>query len=121
MIYESWKLFADVLSNKTRFDIIMLLKKEGELSVSKICKRLNYEQSRVSHNLRCLLNCGFVEVEQRGKNRIYRINDEMRRILNELEKYITEYERKLVSCGILKEERDKDVKDKIKGMLLYER
>lgn len=105
MMYESWKLFADVLSNKTRFDIIMLLKKKKELSVSKICKKLGYEQSKVSHNLKCLLNCGFVEVEQRGKNRIYRINDEIKRILGGLEKYIAEYEKRLVSCGVLKEEK----------------
>jgi|Deesub1362B_J571_1020462.scaffolds.fasta_scaffold00071_115 ArsR family transcriptional regulator len=105
MIYGSWKLFADVLSNKTRFDIVTLLRKEGELNVSEICKRLGYEQSRVSHNLKCLLNCGFVDVEQRGKNRIYRISDEVKRILDELEEYIAEYEKRLVSCGVLREER----------------
>ena len=107
MIYESWKLFADILSNKTRFDIVMLLSQEGELNVSEICKRLGYEQSRVSHNLKCLLNCGFVEVEQKGKNRIYRISDEIKRILNKLEKYIAEYEKRLVSCVVLKEENDR--------------
>jgi len=105
MMYESWKLFADVLSNKTRFDIVMLLRENREMSVSEICQKLGYEQSRVSHNLRCLLNCGFVEVEQRGKNRIYRVSDEIRAILDELEIYISEYEKRLVSCGVLKEER----------------
>ena len=108
MMYKSWKLFADVLSNKTRFDIVMLLRKEGELSVLEICKKLGYEQSRVSHNLKCLLNCGFVEVEQRGKRRIYRISDEIKRILDELEKYMAEYEKRLVSCGVLREEDKKE-------------
>lgn len=104
MIYESWKHFANVLSNRTRFDIVMLLRKEGELSVSEICHRLGYEQSRVSHNLKCLLNCGFVEVEQRGKNRIYRMSEVANRILDDLEDYMAEYRKKLVSCGVLNEE-----------------
>ena len=108
MMYESWKLFADVLSNRTRFDIVMLLSQGGELNVSEICRELGYEQSRVSHNLRCLLNCGFVDVEQRGKNRIYRISDEIRAILDELERYISEYEKRLVSCGVLKEGKRKE-------------
>ena len=108
MMYESWKLFADVLSNKTRFDIVMLLRENREMSVSEICQKLGYEQSRVSHNLRCLLNCGFVEVERRGKNRIYRISNEVEGIINELENYISEYEKRLVSCGVLREEKGKE-------------
>ena len=104
MMYESWKFFADVLSNRTRFDIVMLLRQEGELNVSEICQKLGYEQSRVSHNLKCLLNCGFVEVEQRGKKRVYRMNETASRILEALETYMEEYQRKLVSCGVLKEE-----------------
>ncbi len=104
MMYESWKFFADVLSNRTRFDIVMLLRQEGELNVSEICQKLGYEQSRVSHNLKCLLNCGFVEVEQRGKKRVYRMSETASRILDALETYMEEYQRKLVSCGVLKEE-----------------
>jgi DNA-binding transcriptional ArsR family regulator len=104
MMYESWKHFASVLSNRTRFDIVTLLRREGEMSVSEICHRLGYEQSRISHNLKCLLNCGFVEVEQRGKNRIYRMSEIVSKILDDLEDYMTEYQKKLISCGILKEE-----------------
>lgn len=105
-MFRSWKLFADVLSNKTRFDIVMLLREEGELNVSEICTKLGYEQSRVSHNLKCLLNCGFVEVRQDGKNRVYRIREEIKTILDGIEKHILEYEKRLVSCGILEEERE---------------
>lgn len=105
MMYESWKLFADVLSNRTRFDIVMLLRREGELSVSEICQKLGYEQSRVSHNLKCLLNCGFVEVEQRGKKRIYRMGEIVGRILDDLENYMAEYQKKLVSCGVLNDQK----------------
>ena len=113
MKFQSWKLFADVLSNRTRFDIVMLLRKKKEMNVSEICHKLGYEQSRVSHNLKCLLNCGFVEVEQRGKNRVYRISKEIEKILNDLEKYIAEYEKKLISCGVLKNERSVMTPEKV--------
>jgi len=106
MIFGSWKYFARVLSNRTRFDIIMLLRKEGELSVSEMCEKLGYEQSRVSHNLRCLLNCGFVEVKQKGKRRIYRISETTSRILDALETHMAEYQKRLVSCGVLREESE---------------
>ncbi len=114
MIFESWKHFARVLNNRTRFDIVLLLRKEGGLSVSEICERLGYEQSRVSHNLKCLLNCGFVEVEQRGKRRIYRMSEIACRILDALEDYMEEYQRQLVKCGVLREELE-NAAEKVKS------
>ena len=117
MIFESWKHFAKVLGNRTRFDIITLLRKEGEFSVSEICQKLGYEQSRVSHNLKCLLNCGFVEVEQRGKKRVYRTSQIADRILDILETYMAEYHRQLVSCGVLKEEKNSERKVEIQRVI----
>ena len=64
-----YKLFFKAFSNKTRFDIINLLRK-GPKHVSDICKELNFEQSRVSHNLKCLEDCGFVNSKWNGKNKI---------------------------------------------------
>jgi hypothetical protein len=32
------------------------------------------EQSRGSQNLGCLLNCGFVQWEWQGKNKVYRLH-----------------------------------------------
>jgi len=103
MMYESFKLFARVLSNRTRFDIVMQLM-EREMSVLELCEVLGYEQSRVSHNLKCLLNCGFVEVKQRGKRRIYRLNNEIKDLILNIKKHIQLYESRLKECGILKEE-----------------
>jgi len=102
MMYESFKLFARVLSNRTRFDIVMLLM-EREMSVLELCDALGYEQSRVSHNLRCLLNCGFVEVERRGKRRIYRLNGEIKELISKIKNHIQLYESRLRECGILRE------------------
>ncbi len=103
MMYESFKLFAGVLSNRTRFDIVMLLMKR-EMSVLKLCSESGYEQSRVSHNLRCLLNCGFVDVEQQGRRRVYSLNHEMKDLISGMENHIQLYEARLRKCDILREE-----------------
>lgn len=102
-MYESFKLFSGVLANRTRFDIVMQLM-EREMSVLELCDALGYEQSRVSHNLRCLLNCGFVDVEQQGRRRVYRLSPEMRELISGIKNHIQLYESRLRRCGILREE-----------------
>lgn len=98
--YEAFRLFSKVLANETRFNMVLLLM-EKEQNVSDICKALNYEQSRVSHNLKCLLNCGFVDVEQRGRERVYKLRDEIKGIMLGISKHIEAYEENLESCNIL--------------------
>ena len=66
-------LFFKAFSNETRLKIIDLLK-EGALTVTEICEKTGFEQSRVSHNLKCLENCGFVIAEQNGKWRKYSLD-----------------------------------------------
>lgn len=106
MNITSYKLFFKALSNKTRFEIIQLLRKEP-LDVTSISKRLGFEQSRVSHNLKCLENCGFVVARRRGKNKVYFLDKEhIIPILNEIDKHIEKYEKRLKSCGVLKEKPD---------------
>ena len=67
---ELYKLFFKAFSNRTRFEIIKLLRK-GSFSVGEITKKTSFEQSRVSHNLKCLEACGFVVSE---KNEILKKN-----------------------------------------------
>ena len=98
--YNAFRLFSKVLANETRFNIIMVLI-ERELSVSEICEALNYEQSRVSHNLKCLLNCGFVDFERRGRERVYRIKPEIREIMLRIGEHIRAYEDSLEKCEML--------------------
>ncbi len=105
MMYESFKLFAGVLTNRTRFDIVSALKKR-DMSVTEICNHTGYEQSRVSHNLKCLLNCGFVDVKQDGKKRIYRLNPDIKDLISKIEEHISVYELRLKRCGILRDERE---------------
>ena len=50
-----------------------MLRKEKK-NVSDIIKELKMEQSAVSHDLKRLKDCGFVEVEVKGKFRYYKLN-----------------------------------------------
>ncbi len=67
-------------------------------------RALGIEQSRVSHNLACLLNCGFVEWEWNGKNKVYRLHPDLQPILVGIEKHLTKYAPALESCQTLESE-----------------
>lgn len=67
------KFFFETLGNQTRWDIIRLLQKK-HCRVTDIAKRLSYEQSLISHHLKRLEICGFVNVETNGTERIYYVN-----------------------------------------------
>jgi DNA-binding transcriptional ArsR family regulator len=70
---ETCYKFFSVLGNPTRLATLESLK-ERSMNVSQLSKSLGQEQSMISHNLRPLVRCGFVEVERRGKERFYSIN-----------------------------------------------
>jgi len=70
---SSYNLFFETISNKLRMKIIKLLQKES-LTVGGISKKVNEEQSKVSHNLKKLKECHFVEARRQGKNMIYSLN-----------------------------------------------
>lgn len=98
----SYKLFFKALSNKTRFEIINALRK-GPKSVSDIIKKTGFEQSRISHNLKCLIDCGFVENNRNGKQVIYSLNNEtVKPLLELIDKHIGKYSAHLKQCGVIK-------------------
>lgn len=68
-------MFFGNLANPLKIEIITALK-EKPLSVSEIAKKLNVEQSKLSHALKALNNCSIVKVKQSGKKRIYSLNKE---------------------------------------------
>lgn len=70
---SSYKRFFDTLANKTRLDIIHVLKNKS-LNVSELTEKLPYEQSTISHNLKRLKTCRFVYCEKKGKQRYYELN-----------------------------------------------
>ena len=95
-------LFFKAFSNETRLEIIDLLK-GGALTVTELCEKTGFEQSRVSHNLKCLENCGFVVAEQNGKWRKYSLDKEtILPMVKLFDKHIKKYKGRLECCGVIK-------------------
>jgi len=98
----SYNLFFKAFSNNTRFEIIKLLRKKP-MSVSEIIEKTGFEQSRISHNLKCLESCGFVNAKQNGKQRIYGLDKKhIIPILKGINKHIKSYNKRLIICGVIK-------------------
>jgi len=70
---HSYNTFFETIANKTRLNIVEALLKKP-MSVTEICNSLNEEQSKISHNLKCLADCHFLDVKKQGKKRIYSLN-----------------------------------------------
>lgn len=98
-----YREFFRALSNQTRFAMVQLLRERPHY-VNEMAERLGVEQSRVSHNLACLLNCGFVEWEWNGKNKVYRLNSDLQPVLTGIEKHLVKYAPALDSCQTLASE-----------------
>lgn len=103
MNFRFYREFFRALSNQTRFSIVQLLRKRPYY-VNEMVESLGIEQSRISHNLSCLLNCGFVEWQWNGKNKVYRLNPDLQPVLAGIEKHLTKYAPALEGCQTLKSE-----------------
>ncbi len=105
MMKSSYTLFFKALSNDTRLRIMDLLRK-GPRNATEIGEALDIEQSLVSHNLACLINCGFVLANQNGKNKVCSLNKEtVIPLLEIIDRHIKEYGKSLEGCKILKDVR----------------
>ncbi len=92
MKYASFDHFFTILGNKQRVKLLQLLSNEGPKSVSAITKALKSDQSAISHNLKRLLLCHFVTVQQVGKERIYSINeDTVKPLFDQIDKHVKKY------------------------------
>ncbi|MGH2612467.1 MAG: ArsR/SmtB family transcription factor [Rhabdochlamydiaceae bacterium] len=92
MKYTSFDDFFTVLGSKQRVKILQFLNAEGEQSVSSMSNKLKIEQSAVSHDMKRLLLCHFVEVKREGKERIYTINKETSQpLFNLIQKHVETY------------------------------
>src|SRR5215469_8478378 len=98
-----YREFFRALSNQTRFSIVQLLRSKPHY-VNEMAEKLGIEQSRISHNLACLLNCGFVGWEWNGKNKVYRLNPDLLPILIGIEKHLAKYAPALETCHTLERE-----------------
>jgi len=101
--FRLYREFFRALANGTRFSIVQLLREKPHY-VNAIAEELEIEQSRVSHNLACLLNCGFVEWEWSGKKKVYRLNSDLLPILGGIDKHLARFASALNSCQVLEKE-----------------
>jgi len=65
-----------VLGNRTRLEILELLREHGELNVQDIVERVGASQPQVSNHLACLRWCGFVTNRREHRAMYYRLADE---------------------------------------------
>ncbi len=88
---ETCYKFFQNLSNPTRLAVLEQLMKKP-MSVNELADFLGQEQSMVSHNLKPLLDCNFIYLNRKGKQRIYSANKEtvgalFRAVENHAEKF----------------------------------
>ncbi|MCW3997050.1 MAG: metalloregulator ArsR/SmtB family transcription factor [Candidatus Bathyarchaeota archaeon] len=97
--------FFSCLSNPTRLATIEMLI-EKPMSVNEIATALGEEQSMISHNLKLLLDCNFIESNRDGKKRVYSLN---RETIESLFKIVTNHAKKYCPkggrCGIKGDQR----------------
>jgi len=75
MKQKSYSNFFINFANETKLAIILALR-DGALSVGEIVAKVGEEQSTISHNLKKMADCHILNVEKRGKERIYSLNKE---------------------------------------------
>jgi ArsR family transcriptional regulator len=102
---EAADLFFGAFANKNRFRILNKLNKKS-LCAGELQKKLNIEQTHLSHDLRCLLNCKFINVRKDGKKRIYSTNNDTKELVDEVSKHVKKYEKYLERCGVLEKEKN---------------
>ncbi len=87
----SYNLFFETISPRIRVRILELLKNK-QMSVNEIASALNEEQSKISHNLKRLIECHLLDVKQEGKKRIYSLNkDTMVPLMKLVEKHVQKF------------------------------
>lgn len=72
---ETCYRFFSTLANPTRLAALESLM-DKPMNVTQLADTLGQEQSMISHNLRPLVQCRFVQVEKKGRERLYSINHE---------------------------------------------
>ena len=64
------------LGDPNRLRVLELLLEEGQRTQSDLIEQLGLTQSRASEHLACLVWCGFVASERRGRTVLYRVADD---------------------------------------------
>lgn len=67
---KPYHLCFETLANDLRIKILNELEKQP-LSVQELAKRVNAERSTVSHSLKTLKECSYVDAKKQGKEMVY--------------------------------------------------
>ena len=98
-------LFFETLATELKTNIIAELK-ERPHSVNELSACLGQERSKVSHALRTLNDCRFVNYRKDGKRRVYSLNKEtIVPLLNLVDKHVKKY---CKLCGKIKQVNKND-------------
>lgn len=93
--HNSYHIFFTNLANPLKISILLSLKK-NEKNVGTLAKELKVEQSKLSHALSALKCCRIVQSKQKGKERIYFLNDKtISKILELTDKHAKAFCKKL--------------------------
>ena len=98
---EDHVLLFSALSNPNRLQIVNSLRK-GPANVGEIMKSTGLKQAHVSRSLTCLLQCGFVDVSRRGRQRVYKLNGSTAPLLRAADRHMKFYNERAKACGQLK-------------------
>lgn len=91
------------LGDRTRLEIIEMLREFGEMSVTEIQMKLGKEQNLISHHLSCLKDCSLAASRKEGKSMIYSIRDKrILKLLTITDDYVRSLLVSLLSCEIVK-------------------
>jgi len=107
--------FFSALSNPTRLAIIETLIEQPK-SVNQIVVDLGQEQSMISHNLRSLSQCHFVEARpegNKGNKRVYSINHEtLDPLVKLVENHFNKFCMNFTECQLIVEKTEKNENEK---------
>lgn len=97
--FEQVQAFCSVLGNKTRFEIVRLVSKRPH-TVTEICEALDSKQTKISNDLKCLRDCGYVHVEKSGNSRIYSLDEKIAPVLASVASQLRSVESICAGCKV---------------------
>ena len=92
------KLFRG-FADRSRLSIVEALR-DGALTVGELVERTGLTQPNTSNHLACLMDCGLVRREPRGRFVYYELSDaRVAALLTDAEELLTEVARGVEACG----------------------
>lgn len=99
MLSTAHQEFLKTLSNPKRMELMLLLLKKP-MNVTDLAEKSGLEQSAVSHQLKRLKLCNFVQVKVNGKERTYSVNeDTVAPLFRLMNRHVKKYCTKLCSSS----------------------